>query len=104
MLAMKEESTMTTVKRFPQLLQSLKDLDHRLNKRIRGDRSRWLILGLPLGELGKKVTIMTMSEDNKAHLEELMRELRPDAIPHTRIMVVSNELTGKNQYKDRGEG
>lgn len=93
---------MTTAKRFPQLLQSLKNLDYRLGQTI--GRSRWLVLGLPPGELGKKVTIMTMSEDNKAHLEELMRELRPDAIPHTRIMVVSNELTGTDQHRDRDKG
>lgn len=86
---------MTTAKRFPQLLQSLKDLDHRLGQTA--GKSHWLILGLPPGELGKKVTIMTMSEDYKVYLKKLMRELRPDAIPHTKIVVISNELAGKSQ-------
>jgi hypothetical protein len=71
------------------------------------NKTVWLVQGLPPAHLERKTLIVTASKENKKNIESLMRKLRPDAIPHTTVKVVtgikgksSNAIVDEYQSRD----
>lgn len=83
------------VKEYDHLHRSLALLSSQ-NQRSR--KTFWTVENLPPGHLKKKTIIVTADPKNKEHIERLMRELRPDAIPHTTVTVVTSKIRGKSGH------